>query len=38
MEYLQRVIIAETAKLIDINEEKNKKQKLLLCTIKAIKT
>lgn len=25
MEYLQRVIIAETAKLIDINEKKTKK-------------
>lgn len=25
MEYLQRVIIAETAKLIDINENKTKK-------------
>lgn len=26
MEYLQRVIIAETAKLIDINEKKTKKK------------
>lgn len=27
MEYLQRVIIAETAKLIDINEKKTKKKR-----------
>lgn len=30
MEYLQRVIIAETAKLIDINEEKKQKTKIIV--------
>lgn len=30
MEYLQRVIIAETAKLIDINEKKNKQKNFIV--------
>lgn len=29
MEYLQRVIIAETAKFIDINEKKQHKKKVI---------